>query len=158
MSMLTKSRPQARQTVDFWSDVDDVVDLPAIAADTALPSVVVSGLPTGLTLDRVVAMLKTRAIENTNAGGPNAINGAQNIQVRKGAGAWVNAINLTDNQWLVAASTRESGDVLIGDNDLKATVDGDATYGFQIDEALVDFANLRLNDVIVGLRFYFVTN
>ena len=158
MSMLTKSRPQARQTVDFWSDVDDVVDLPAVAADTALPSVVVSGLPTGLTLDRVVAMLKTRAIENTNAGGTNAINGAQNIQVRKGAGAWLNAINLTDNQWLVAASTRESGDVLIGDNDLKATVDGDATYGFQIDEALVDFANLRLNDVIVGLRFYFVTN
>jgi len=158
MSMLTKSRPQARQTVDFWSDVDDVVDLPAVAADTALPSVVVSGLPTGLTLDRVVAMLKTRAIENTNAGGTNAINGAQNIQVRKGAGAWLNAINLTDNQWLVAASTRESGDVLIGDNDLKATVDEDATYGFQIDEALVDFANLRLNDVIVGLRFYFVTN
>ena len=158
MSMLTKSRPQARQTVDFWSDVDDVVDLPAIAADTALPSVVVSGLPTGLTLDRVVAMLKTRAIENTNAGGTNAINGAQNIQVRKGAGAWLNAINLTDNQWLVAASTRESGDVLIGDNDLKATVDGDATYGFQIDEALVDLASLRLNDLIIGLRFYFVTN
>ena len=158
MSMLTKSRPQARQTVDFWSDVDDVVDLPAIAADTALPSVVVSGLPTGLTIDRVVAMLKVRAIENTNAGGTNAIDGAQNIQVRKGVGAWVNAINLANNQWLVAASTRESGDVLIGDNDLKATVDGDATYGFQIDEALVDFANLRLNDVIVGLRFYFVTN
>ena len=155
MSMLIKSK--ARQTVDFWSDVDDVVDLPAIAADIALPSVVVSGLPAGAVLDKVVTMLKVRAIENTNAGGPNAINGAQNIQVRKGAGAWVNAINLTNNQWLVAASTREAGDVLIGDNDLKATVDGDATYGFQIDNALVDLANLRLNDLIVGLRFYFAT-
>ena len=161
MSILVKSvpvTPISRTSIDFWSDLEDVIDLPAIAADTALPSVVVSGLPTSLTIDRVVAVLKVRAIENTNVGGANGIDGAQNIQVRKGAGAWVNAINLPDNQWLVAASTRESGDVLIGDNDLKATVDGDGTYGFQFDEALVDLASLRLNDVIVGLRFYFSTN
>ena len=154
----TDELPTQVSPMDFWSDVDDVIDLPAVAADTPLPSIVVSGLPVGVSIDRVVAVLKVRAIENTNAGGPNGIDGAQNIQVRKGAGAWVNAINLADNQWLVAASTREAGDVLIGDNDLKATVDGDATYGFQFDEALVDLASLRLNDVIVGLRFYFSTN
>lgn len=141
--------------MDFWSDVDDSISLPAVAADTALPSVTVSGVPSGVTLDRVVAMLKVRAIENTNAGGANAINGAQNIQVQKGAGALATAINLDDNQWTVAASTRESGDVLIGDIDIKATVDGDGTYNFQITDALVDLANLVLNDVIVGLRFYF---
>ena len=151
MSMLTKGQSKGRQTVDFWSDLDDVIDLPAIAADTALPAVVVSGLPSGLTIDKVVVMLKTRTIENTNAGGPNAINGAQNIQVRKGAGAWANAINLPDNLWTVAASTREAGDVLIGDNDVKATVDGDGTYNLQFDTALVDLASLRLNDVMVGL-------
>lgn len=156
MSLQIKSK--ARQTVDFWSDADDVIDLPAVAADTALPSVVVSGLPSGLTIDRVVAILKVRAIENTNAGGTNGINGAQNIQVRKALGTWVAAINLADNQWLVAASTREAGDVLIGDNDVKATVDGDGTYNFQFASALVDLASLRLNDVIVGLRFYFSTS
>lgn len=144
--------------MDFWSDLDDVIDLPVGPTDTALPSVVVSGLPAGVTLDRVVAILKVRAIENTNAGGPNAIDGAQVIQVQKGAGAWATAINLADNQWTVAASTREAGDVLIGDNDIKATVDGDATYNFQFDAAAVDLASLRLNDVIVGLRFYFSTS
>jgi len=141
--------------MDFWSDLDDVIDLPAVAADTALPNVVVSGVPSGVGLDRVVVILKARAIENTNAGGPNAINGAQNIQVRKALGAWANAINLADNQWTVAASTRESGDVLIGDNDVKATVDGDGTYNLQFANALVDLASLRLNDVMVGLRFHF---
>ena len=155
MSVLVKSVPKSRTMIPFWSDFDDVIDLPAVAADTALPSVVVSGLPTGLILERVDVILKVRAIENTNAGGPNAINGAQNIQVRKAAGAWVNAINLPDNLWTVALSTRESGDVLIGDNDVKATVDGDGTYNFQFDEALVDLASLRLNDVMVGLRFFF---
>ena len=156
MSLLVKST--GRQTMDFWSDIDDVIDLPAAAADTALPSVVVSGVPSHAKLQRVVALLKVRAIENTNAGGANAINGAQNIQVRKAAGAWVAAINLGNNQWTVAASTRESGDVLIGDNDLKATVDGDGTYNFQFASAAVDLASLRLNDVIVGLRFFFSTS
>lgn len=158
MSVQTKARQIARQTVDFWSDVDDVIDLPAVAAPSTFPSVVVSGLPSGVTLDRVVAMVKVRAIENTNGGGPNGINGAQVLQVQKGAGAWATAINLADNQWLVAASTRESGDVLIGDNDVKTTVDGDGTYNFRLPAALVDLASLRLNDVLVGLRFFFSTS
>ena len=156
MSLQIKSK--GRQTMDFWSDADDVIDLPAVAADTALPSVVVSGVPSDAKLERVVAMLKVRAIENTNAGGTNGIKGAQNIQVRKAGGSWVAAINLADNQWLVAASTRESGDVLIGDNDVKATVDGDGTYNFQFASAVVDLASLRLNDVLVGLRFFFSTS
>ena len=156
MSVQVKST--GRQTMNFWSDVDDVIDLPAVAAPTSFPSVVVSGLPSGLTIDRVVALVKVRALENTNAGGTNAITGAQVLQVQKGAGAWATAINLADNQWLLAASTRESGDVLIGDNDVKTTVDGDATYNFQFASALVDRASLRLNDVIVGLRFYFSTS
>lgn len=156
MSLQVKST--GRQTMDFWSDADDVIDLPAVAADTALPSVVVSGVPSYAKLERVVAMLKVRAVENTNAGGANAIKGAQNIQVRKAAGSWVAAINLANNQWTVAASTRESGDVLIGDNDVKTTVDGDGTYNFQFASALVDLASLRLNDVLVGLRFFFSTS
>jgi len=156
MSVQTKST--GRQTMDFWSDVDDEIDLPAVAAPISFPSVVVSGVPSGATLDRVAAMVKVRAIENTNAGGTNAIAGAQVMQVQKGAGAWATAINLADNQWLVAASTRESGDVLIGDNDVKATVDGDGTYNFRLPAALVDRASLRLNDVLVGLRFFFKTS
>ena len=158
MSILVKSvpvTPASATEVTFWSDSDDVIDLPAVAADRSLPDVVISGLPSGITIVRVIAVLKTRAIENTNAGGSNAINGAQNIQVRKAAGAWVNAINLPDNLWTLSASARESGDVLVGDSDLKTTVDGDATYNLKFLNALVDLASLRLNDVIVGLRVFY---
>lgn len=145
------------RAMDFWSDVDDVVQSNGFPTDTALPDVVVSGLPSGAAIHRVVAILKVRALENTNAGSANALSGAQNIQVRKAGGSWVPAINLVDNQWTIAASTREAGDVQIGDIDLKATVDGDGTYNFQIAAFNADVSVLRLNEVMMGLRFYLST-
>ena len=156
MSVQVKST--GRQTMDFPSDTSVQVDLPAVAADTALPDVVVSGIPTGAVLDRVVPWFKCRAIRNTNVGGTNGLIGDQVIQVKKAGGAWVTAIDLKDNQWLLAASANEAGDVLKGDNDLKATVDGDGTYNFQFASALVDLAVLRLNGVLVGLTFFFKTS
>lgn len=145
--------------LDFWSDTYEEIDLPAVAADKDLPSVVVSGLPSGVTIAKVVAILKVRAIENTSASGANAINGAQAIRVKKSTGVWgtddIVAINLPDDLWTVAASTRENGDVLIGDSDVKSEVDGNGTYNLRFEDALVDYASLRLNDVLVGLRFYF---
>jgi len=145
--------------IDFWSEGDDVIDLPAVAADMDLPDVVVSGIPSGVVLVRVVGLLKIRAIENTNAGGANAIVGAQAIRVKKSTGAWgvddIAAIDLPDNLWTIGLSTREAGDILIGDNDLKAKVDGNGTYNLRFENALVDLASLRLNDVMSGLRFYF---
>lgn len=152
---------KAITSLDFWSNLDDVIDLPAAAADTDLPDVVVAGLPSGISLVRVVPILKVRAIENTNAGGTNAIDGAQAIRVKKSTGTWgvddLAGIDLPDNLWLVAASTREAGDVLIGDNDVKAEVDGNATYNLRFENAAVDYDYLRLNDVLVGLRFFFTT-
>ena len=156
MSVLTKSVGRAFRP--FWSEGDDVIDLPAVAADVDLPDVVVSGLPSGLTITKVEALLKVRVLENTNAGGPNAIQGAQAIRIKKSTGTWgiddIVAINLPDNLWTLAASTREAGDVLIG-GDLKSEVDGDGTYNLRFENALVDLASLRLNDVLVGLRFFF---
>ncbi len=146
-------------TKDFWSQSDDVIDLPAVAEDINLPAVAVLGLPSGVSLTKVVAILKVRAIENTNAGGPNAIQGAQAIRIKKATGTWgvddIVAITLPDNLWTVPASTREAGDLLIGDTDLKAEVDGDGAYNLRFENALVDLANLRLNDVLVGLRFFY---
>jgi len=149
-----------RNYMDFWSVSDPVIDLgPGEAADINLPDVVVSGVPADVTLIRVVAILKIRCIENTAAGGGNAISGAQAIRVKKAAGAWgvddLVAINLPDNLWTVAASTREAGDVLVGDNDVKGEVDEDATYNLRFENQVVDLDVLRLNDVLIGLRFYF---
>lgn len=149
--------------LDFWSDIDDVIDLQETlgAQDTDLPNVEVSGLPSGISLVRVVAILKVRAIQNTSATGANAIDGAQAIRVKLSTHTWgvhdLAAINLPDNLWTVAASTRESGDVLVGDNDVKSEVSANGTYNLRFENALVDYDNLRLNDVIVGLRFYFTT-
>ena len=144
--------------MDFWSAPDDVIDLPAVAIHVNLPDVVVDGLPVGIEPVMVIAILKVRAIENTNVGGSNAINGAQAIRVKKSTGIWgvdcLAAINLPDNLWAVAASAREMGDLLIGSNDVKSKVDGPGTYNFRFENARVGLDYLRLNDVMIGLRFY----
>ena len=145
----------------FLSVIDDVIDLPAAAADTNLPDVVISGIPAGATLDKVLVFLIVRAIENTNAGGSNAIEGAQNIRIKKSTGAWgvddIIAIALTDNMWSVAASTREFGDVIGGDDahDVKSEVDGNATYNLRFEDANVDLDFLRLNDVQVIIKVWY---
>jgi len=148
--------------VDSWSTPNNQIDLPAVAAARDFPSVTVSGLPTGITIQKVIAMLKVRAIENTNAGGSNAIVGAQTINIKTAAGAWgtndIAAIDLVDNEWTLAASTREMGDVKIGARDVKSVVSRNGTYDFRNLAAQVDLASLRLNDVIMGLRVYFTKN
>src|SRR4030042_1295430 len=53
----------------FWSDVDDVIDLPTDSSDVALPSVVLPDIAG--TIVSVKAGIKIRMIENTNAGGTN---------------------------------------------------------------------------------------
>ena len=141
--------------LDFWSLPQEEVAIPAAAADQALPDVVVAGIPANATIERVVAMFKFRSIENTNAAA-NMLAGAQEIQVRDDSpSAWIDAINLLDDMFGLAAATREGGDVFIGSIDVKATVDGDDTYNFQWDEAVADLASINFNDVQTGLRVYF---
>jgi len=145
----------------FLSTISAQIDLPAAATDTNLPDVVISGLPAGFTLDKVLVFVIVRAIENTNAGGSNAIEGAQNIRIKKSTGAWgvddIIAIPLTDNMWSVAASTREFGDVIGGDDahDVKSEVDGNATYNLRFEDANVDLDFLRLNDVQVLIKVWY---
>ncbi|MDD5486242.1 MAG: hypothetical protein PHW65_01620 [Dehalococcoidales bacterium] len=138
--------------MDFWSTPEDAIDVDAVATDIALPDVVVSGLPG--TVVRAVAMLKFRMVRETS-GGANALDGAQEIQVRDDSpSAWLDAINLIADQFTLAADANEGGDVLIGSIDVKATVDGDDTYNFQWDEALADADDITFNDIQVGLRIW----
>lgn len=159
-SLLTKSDRKVC-SMTFLSVINNEIDLPAAAADTNLPDVVISGLPTGATLDKVLVFLIIRAIENTNAGGANAIQGTQYIRIKKSTGAWgvddVAAIQLIDNLWTVAASTREFGDVIGGDDarDVKSEVDGNATYNLRFENADVDLDFLRLNDVQVLIKVWY---
>lgn len=142
-------------TRTFPSLKDDVIDLTAAASDDNLPDVTLPNISG--TIDEVYVAIFIRAIENTNAGGTNAINGAAlKVRIKKSSGTWgvddVVAIDLTDNQWGVAASTREMGDLIKGKNDVSSEVDAfNATYNLRFEDNQVDYDNLRLNDVQVFL-------
>jgi hypothetical protein len=150
---------QLRQlfSMDFWSLPQEEVQLTAAAGDKAFPDITVADLPAGATIVRAYLMFKFRMIENTNVAA-NKLNAAQEIQVRDdGGGAWTDAINFVDDMFGIAASTRESGDVIIGAIDVAGAgfVDGNDTYNVQWDEAVADLANLQFNDVQVGLRIWY---
>jgi hypothetical protein len=143
--------------MDFWGDTVEELQLTsALQANLALAGadVVIAGIPAGATINRVVVMFMCRAIENTNVAA-NKLQGAQNIEVNFAGGAFIDAINLADDLFAVALSTREMGTVVIGDNDVAATVTGNGTCTFRIDAARADQNNLNFNDFQIGVRVYF---
>jgi len=145
----------------FTSVTSAVIDLPAAATDTNLPDVVISKIPVGATVDYALVALEIRAIRNTNGGGSNAIEGNQYIRIKKSTGAWgvddIEAIQLIDNQWTLAASAEEFGHVPFGDSsrDVSSVVNGNATYNLRFEDANVDLDFLRLNDVQVIIKVWY---
>lgn len=151
--------------LDFWSVPEDKITVTSLAADLDFPSIVVSGLPSGLTIRRVVLIMTCRAINDTS-GADNYINGAsKTLRIKKSTGAWGtdDIVGITfDNQSLYCvASSKEAGPVTIGDTDIKTEVDGNATYNVRSEETNRSDAilalgnNLELYDVQVGLRVFY---
>jgi len=141
--------------VDFWSETVEEVQLTAAAQDITIGNVVVA-LPTGATIERVVAILVARAIENTNVAANEIEATAQDIEVKETVGGtWTDAIDITQGAYKVAAETREMGPVMIGDTDISGEVDADGTYNFRWKDGEATLANLQFNDILVGLRVYF---
>ncbi len=142
-------------SMDFWSEVQNIVTITAASSDLSLPSVVVAGIPASATLKKVIAILKYRVAEDTSAVA-NKISTAgatPAVQVKEAAsGSFIDAITIVDDTIEVAASVRDGGDVVVGDIDVKAEVAANATYDFQIEDVLADGANLLLRDLQVGLR------
>ena len=143
--------------MDFWSISQEELIIPAVAADVVLPGVTVVGLLSGVTIVRVVAMFKFRIVENINVG-TNKLSGAQEIQIKvhdAADGTYIDAINFVDDQFGLAASTREGGDVIIGSIDVKATVTGNDTYSFWWNQALADLVSINFNDLQMGIKVWF---
>jgi len=142
-------------SMDFWSLPQKTVVVPIAAADQALPDITVADLPAGAAVVRVQVMFKFRSL--SNAGAANKLTNAQEIQIRTDApGAWTDAINLVDDQFLIAAAAVDSpGDVVMGLINVAATVTGNDTYNLQWDEAIADVAGLTFNDVQVGLKIWY---
>lgn len=154
-----------RDRMDFWSDVISTITIAGTPADLDFPSVVVSGLPAGCSIVRVIAMLKYSHRKDTS-GADNYINAASKVvRVKKSTGVWgtddIIAIDMPINSLYTTASTKEGGDLIIGDNDIKAKVDGDGTYNFRSEQTNRGDAvsavanNLELYDVQMGLRVEF---
>lgn len=145
-------------TMDFWSDPQEEVVMTDAQTTPSLPTVTVGDLPTNASIVRAIAMLKFRMVENTNVA-ENSIDhtAAQPIQVQEPANgeAYTDAINFVDEQFKIAAETREGGDVLIGSIDIGTKVTANGTYSFQWLNAKAHLPNLQFNDVQCGLRIWY---
>ncbi|MBA7692669.1 hypothetical protein ES703_101236 [subsurface metagenome] len=151
-------------SMDFWSDLVEEIQLDGdVAATLALGTVNIADLPSGATIVRAIAMFKFRMIENTNAAankldGATVANTSQVIQVADDTpGTYYDAINFVDDQFGLAAETREGGDVIIGSIDISGVGKVDAVDGylFRWLLALADEDYLNFNDVQVGLRIWY---
>ena len=147
--------------LDFWALMKPTVTIDGVALTIPiLGNVVVASLPAGATIVRAIAMLKFRVIENTNVAinqldGSTVANTSQVIQVKKAGGAWLDAIQFTTTQFRIPATTRESGDVIIGQDNVVAQVNANATYEFQWLLAKALLVDLQMKDIQTGLRIWY---
>jgi len=151
-------RPEQYQFImDFWSNPLEEVVVTAAQVTTVLSTVVVADLPPNATIVRAIAMFKFRMVENTNVA-ENSLDctAIQPIQVDDSTPTgYVTAIDFVDEMFKIAASTREGGDVIIGDNNIAARVDGNDTYSIQWLNRRAHLANIQFNDVQFGLRIWY---
>lgn len=144
-----------------------IVVLPAVAADLDFPSVVVSSLPSGLSIARADFVLVIGALFDTS-GLENQIDQAsKTIRIKKSTGDWSEAgdqavaLTFANNGLQVDADAYRGGVVLFGATDIKSIMDGDATYEFRSEETnnsegvTVTGASLEALDVASIIRVWF---
>jgi hypothetical protein len=139
-------------SVDFWSLPLTIVNVVNAPFNVALPDVVVIGLPA--TITRAIAMVKFRAVENTNVA-INSVAGAQSIGVNFLTSGYLPAINLINGLCTLNPATREGGDVWIGAINISALITANGAYNFRWTAALATVNNLVFNDIQTGLRIWF---
>lgn len=165
------SKPNIINSITFWSDLQATVTIASTASDLDFPSVTISGLSLRSTpyaatyrIHSAILLLKYAQKEDTS-GSANAINGTnKTIRVMESGGAWgtddIIAIDIPDNTLATAASTKEGGDIIIGNHDIKSVVTGDLTILVRSEQTnrgdaiLVDGDSLILRDVQCGIKVY----
>jgi hypothetical protein len=100
-------------------------------------------------------MLKFRKLGDSS-GNDNGVNGAQNIQASGDGGTtWVTGIALGGDEFSCPASALETGDVMMGTDDIKSQVPANgASMQFQWTDALAMELSLDFYDIQVGLRIW----
>lgn len=151
--------------LDFWSSPMANITITSTPTDLTFPSVVVSELPSGLTIRRVALILTSRAIYDSS-GADNYINAAsKTLRIKKSTGVWgtddIVGITFALNSLYTIGTYKEAGPVIIGSSDIKAVVTGDGTYNVMSNQtswgdALVSLGNsLELYDIQTGLRIFY---
>ena len=151
--------PKIRAPIDFWSDLVEEVVVTGAQVTTAIVGghVVVAGLPAGATVVRAIVMFKFRMVENDHDG-VNKLDAAAPLPMQVDDVAntgMLTCIDFVDDAFTLDNLTREGGDVIIGDIDVSARVDGNDTYDFQWLNAKADQNNIRFNDVQMGIRIWY---
>ena len=146
-------------SMDFWSDVGEEVAVTGAqtTVTAGLNNVVVADLPAGATIVRAIVMMKFRMVENTFAG-VNKLDAAAALPMQLDDVAntgMLTCLDFADGLFTLADATREGGDVIIGDIDVAARVDGNDTYDFQWLNAKADQNNIQFNDVQMGIRIWY---
>ena len=155
---LKTSRDRQLFPMDFWSNpVKEKVVTNAQVTAAVGGVVVVHDLPAGATVVIAKVMFKYRMVENTNVAENSLdLTAIQPIQVDdSGNTGWVTAIDFVDEQYEIAAETREGGDVLIGDNNVAARVDGNDTYDFQWLNAKAHLADIKFSGLQMGIKIWY---
>lgn len=146
--------------MDFWGLLKGKhINFPAAATDRDIGDIVVSGLPTDCTIIRVEVMLCFAAMRNGRAD-VNALGGTQQLRIKKSTGTWdVDDLDgiyfLANDLYMLEASSQAGGACLHGNADVKAEVDGNATYNVQLEDAKAVAADMSLYNAHAGLRVFF---
>jgi hypothetical protein len=143
--------------MDFWSDMMEEIAVTGAQSTIALPTVTVADLPAGAAIVRAIGMFKFRMVENTNAGA-NKLDAAAPLPIQfddSVATGYITAIDFVDDAFSLGATAREGGDVIIGDNNIAAIVDGNDVYSCRWLDAKADLANIQFNDCQIGLRIWY---
>lgn len=139
--------------------------VPAVAADLTFPDVVVSGLPSGITLAKVDIALIIGTLHDTSSAENQIAAAAKTLRAMLAGGSWgtddIVAMTFIQNGLECAADAYRGGVVLFGGTDIKAKVTGNGTYNFRSEETnrsdavIVTGASLELLDVSVVIRAWF---
>jgi len=154
-----------RPDMVFPSEASAIVVLPAVAADLDFPSVVVSGLPSGITIARADLVLVIGALFDTSASENQVDQASKTLRVKLSTGSWgtddIVALTFANNGLQVDGDSYRGGPVLFGATDIKSVVTADGTYNFRSEETnrsegvTVTGASLELLDVSSVIRVWF---
>jgi len=139
--------------MDFWSGGDDEIAITDSSQSLNLPNITVASLPSGISIQRVIVMLKIALLKDSS-GSDNAIsNGSMMLSVDSESdySSTVPAIDIPDNGWAVDESAERVGDGIKGNTDVKTEITGNGTFYGRFENAQADGGNLLLKDVAWGI-------